>query len=159
MAFTHLSKYCKYVYFHSKLYKFSRSSILILLSCFKNFFCPVGINITVVDSYCSSSTNFACSPRLLLFCSRRMLLADEVLQDPLSLEPFDPPSLQSFQPIRCSCCLFLSSLVFSSPQSLSPSCRCNEVPCSVADLVVNVVLVEVLGALLLPLPLFHGVCV
>ena len=111
----------------------------------------------VVDSHRSCSTDFVRGPRSLLFRGQRMLFTDEVLLDPLPLELSDPLSLSSFLPVRCAWWWFLSSLVVLSPESLSPSCCCNEVPCSVADSVVNVVLVEVLGAPPLPLPVFRGV--
>ena len=87
-----------------------------------------------------------------------MLLTDKVLLDLLSLELPDTLSSRLFPPICCACWLFLSSFLSLSPEFLSPSCYCNEVPCSVADSVVNIILVEVLTALLVPLPLFHGVC-
>ena len=87
-----------------------------------------------------------------------MLCTDEALLDLLSLELSDPLSLGSFPPVRCLCLLYLPSLLSLSPESLSPSCCCDEVPFLVADSVLNVVLVEVLGALPLPLPLFRGVC-
>ena len=87
-----------------------------------------------------------------------MLFTDEVPLDPLSLELSDPLSSGLFPPVRCPCWLFLTSLVSLSPESLSPSCCCDKVCCSVADLMVNVVLVEVLDALLLRLPLFRGDC-
>ena len=86
-----------------------------------------------------------------------MLFANEVLEDLQLLELSDPLSSGSFLPVRCPCWLFLSSLVYLVPESLSTSCCCEKVPCSVADSVVNNVLVEVLGTLPLPLPLFHGV--
>ena len=81
-----------------------------------------------------------------------MPFTDEVQLDPLSLVLPDPLSSGSFPPAHGPCCLFLSSLVSLSPESLSASCCCDEVPFSVADSVVNVVMVKVLGALLLPLP-------
>ena len=87
-----------------------------------------------------------------------MLFTHEVLLDSLSVELSDPPSLWSFLPVHCPCWLFLSSIESVSPESLSPSCSYNEVLYLVADSMVNVVLVEVLGALPLPLPLFCGVC-
>ena len=71
-----------------------------------------------------------------------MLFNDEVLLDPLSLELSDPLSSGLFLPARCSCWLFLSSLVSLSAESLSTSCCCDEVAFSVADLVMNIVLVE-----------------
>ena len=157
MAFTHLSKYCESVYFLSELSKFSGASMFIPLSCFDNFFWPDGIDIPEVDSHCSCSTDLPCCPRCLLFRGRRILLTNEVLLDPLLLELSDPLSSGSFPPVHCLC-WFLSFLVSLSPESLSTSCCCHEVPCSVADSVVNVVLVEVLDALPLPLPLFCGVC-
>ena len=111
----------------------------------------------VVDSHRSCSTDFVRGPRSLLFRGQRMLFTNEVLLDPLSLELSELLSLGSFLPVRCPCWLFLSSLVYLVPESLSTSCCCEKVPCSVTDSVVNNVLVEVLGTLPLPLPLFHGV--
>ena len=87
-----------------------------------------------------------------------MLLTDEVLLDPLLHELYYQLSSALFPPVRCPGWLFLSSLVSLSPESLSPSCCCDKVPCSIADSLVNVVLVEVLGALPLQLRLFHRAC-
>ena len=156
-VFTHSSKYYESAHFLFELSKFSGASMLIPLSCFDNFLCSVGIDIPVVDSHYSCSTDFVFCPSWLLFRDWRMLCTDEALLDPTLQELPDPLSLGSFQPAHCPCCLFISSLVFSSPESLSSS-SCDEVPCLVADSVMNVNLVEVLGALLRPLHLFCGVC-
>ena len=87
-----------------------------------------------------------------------MLLSNKALLDQLLLELSHPLLSRSFPPVCCCYRLFLSSLVSLSTKSLSSSCSCDEVPYSVADLVVNIVLVEVLGSLPLPLPLFHRAC-
>ena len=87
-----------------------------------------------------------------------MLLSDEVLLEPLLLEVSDPLWSGSFPLVRCACWLFLSSRVFLSPKSVSTSSCYDHVPCSVANSVVNVVMFELLGALLLRLFLFRGDC-
>ena len=73
--------------------------------------------MSVVDSQYSCLTDFVCSPCVFLFCVWRMLVTDEVLENPLLLEVSDPPSSGSFLPIPCPCWSFLSSLVFSSRDS------------------------------------------
>ena len=158
--FTYLSNYCEFVYFLSALSKFFGASIWILLSWFDNFFCLGSIDIPVVDSHCSYSTDLACCSPYLLFHSWSILLNDEVLLDPLSLELSDLVLLALFPSVYCLCWLFLFSFVSLSPKSLSPSCCYDKVSYSAVDSVVNIVLVDVLSALPLhlPLPFICRVC-
>ena len=58
MAFIYSSKYYETVHFVYELPKFSCTSIFIALKCFDNFFCPCGIDMLVVDSYYSWTTDF-----------------------------------------------------------------------------------------------------
>ena len=82
-----------------------------------------------------------------------MLPTNEALMDSRSLELCDLLSSDSFPPKHYPTWLYLSSLVFLLLKSLSPSCYYDKVPCSVADLVANIVLVKVLGSLPLSLSL------
>ena len=158
-AFTHPSKSCECVHFLSELPKFYGAMIFITFGCFDNFFCAARLDIPVLDSHCSCSTDLVRCPRWLLFGGQRILLIDKALLDALSLELSNLLWSGSFSPVSYLRWLFLSFLASWSPESLSPSCCSNKVSCSVADLVVNIVLIEVLGALLLSLPLFRVVWV
>ena len=155
MAFTYSSKYCESIHFLSELCEFSGASILIPVNCFDNFFCPDVIDTLVVDSHYSCSTDFTRSPCCLFFHCRIMFPIGEVLQDPLLLEAFDPLLSGSCLPLHCLCWLFPSTLVSLSPKSLSASYCCHKVPGLVADIVVNITFVEILGTLLLPLHSFR----
>ena len=112
----------------------------------------------VVDTYCSCSAEFVRCPSRMSFCDWMILLDDEELLDTLSLALSDSLLSWSFPPVRCACWLFLSSLASLLPKSLSVSCCCDEGSGSIANLVLNFVFDKVLNALLLPLPLFCGVC-